>query len=121
MRAKMLTNLNDTGRQFKVKFDILSNKLIKDIAKNGSRVLHITSDIEGSNELCLEGRFGICNKLPLKRLESTFKQIALYGLQIDVAGIALPHSVNLGRVFKNSQVKHVLCFDDANLEVTTPG
>jgi hypothetical protein len=37
-----------------------------------------------------------------------------------VAGIALPHSVNLGQVFKRSQVKHVLCFDDANPNVT-PG
>ena len=96
MRSRMYTNLSDTGKQFKVKFDILSSKLLKDIAKNGSRVLHLTSDIEGSTELCLEGRYGICNKLPLKRLESMLKQISPFGLQIDVAGIALPHSVNLG-------------------------
>ena len=80
MRSRMQTNLSDTGKQFKVKFDILSNKLLKDIAKNGSRVLHITSDIEGGNELCLEGRYGICNKLPLKRLETMLKQISPFGL-----------------------------------------
>lgn len=102
MRSRMFANLSETKKHFKIKVDILSNKLIREISKNGSRVLHITSDIEGNNELCLEGRYGICKKLPLKHLESMLKKLSPFGLQIDVVGIALPHSVNLGQVFRRS-------------------
>lgn len=120
MRGRIESALDDTDKQFKVKFDILTNKLLKDIAKNGSRLLHITSDIDHSDKLCVEGRYGICNEIPLKRLEATFKQISPFGLQVDVVGIALPRSVKVGKVFKNVKVKHVLCFDEANSELT-PG
>lgn len=61
MRNKMVNKLQETGKEFKVKFDILTIKLLKDIANYGSRLLHITSDIAESNHLCLEGRHGICN------------------------------------------------------------
>ena len=80
MRWRILNELEDTGKEYKVKFDILSHKLLKDIAKNGSRLLHITSDISDSNKLCVEGRYGINNELPVKRLESTLKQISPFGL-----------------------------------------
>ena len=45
MRSRMISELQETGKEYKVKFDILTMKLLKDIAKNGSRLLHITSDI----------------------------------------------------------------------------
>ena len=71
MRMKMMNALESTGKQFKVKFDILSQKLLKDVAKNGSRLLHITSDIGDENKLCFEGRYGIANEIPFKRLDQT--------------------------------------------------
>ena len=58
---KILNELESTGKEFKVKFDILTLKLLKDIAKNGSRILHLTSDVYNSKELCIEGRDGICS------------------------------------------------------------
>lgn len=39
-------------------------------------------------------------------------------MHIDVVGLALPHSVGLGKVFLKNGVKHVLCFDDANSNYT---
>ena len=101
MRDRMLQELEDTGKQFKVKFDIFSNKFIKDIAKNGSRLLHLTSDIPDPNKLNCEGRFGICNEFPIKSLEKTIKGIAPFGLPVDVVGLGLPNSVKIGRVFMN--------------------
>lgn len=62
MRWRILSKLADTGKEYKVKFDILTLKLLKEIAKNGSRLLHITSDISNSNQLCIEGHYGICNR-----------------------------------------------------------
>ena len=76
----MIDALEDTRKQFKVKFDILTNRFLKEIAKNGTRLLHITSDIFKENELCSEGMYGICNELPLKKLHNSLKQIAPYGL-----------------------------------------
>ena len=122
MRTKIKNKLIKTGKEFKVKFDILSMRLLKDIARHGSRLLHITSDIAESNSLCIEGSYGICNQYPLKNLEKTLRQIQPFGLQVDVIGIALPKSVKLGQVFKSLQVKHVLCFDQENdNEEVTPG
>ena len=111
MRSKIVDKLFRTGKEFKVKFDILTMKLLKDIANHGSRLLHITSDIAESNHICLEGRFGICNQMPLRSIESTLKQISKVGLQVDVIGIAIPDSVKVGKVFRSLKVKHVLCFD----------
>ena len=93
---------------------------MKEIAKNGSKLLHITSDIEAPKKLCVEGRWGVCNDITLKSMEKTFKQISPFGLQIDVVGIALPNSTDIGHVFKNANVKHVLCFDIDNPNMT-PG
>ena len=120
MKGHVLQRLEDTGKQFKVKFDILTNQFVKEIAKNGSKLLHITSDIEAPKKLCVEGRWGVCNDITLKSMEKTFKQISPFGLQIDVVGIALPNSTDIGHVFKNANVKHVLCFDIDNPDMT-PG
>ena len=114
MKPRVLHALTETKREFKVKFDILTNKFLKDIAKHGSRLLHITSDIAKEGKLCIEGRYGICNEIPLKKLESTFKQISPFGLQVDVVSIALPRSVDVGKVFRSRSVKHVLCFEDTD-------
>lgn len=81
-------------------------------------MLHITSDIFKENELCAEGVYGICNELPLKKLHNSLKQIAPYGLQTDVVGIALPKSVKIGEVFRSLKVKHVLCFDEKDPYLT---
>ena len=72
---------------------------LKDVAKNGARLLHITSDIESEDKLVLEGRYGIANEFPLKTLEKKLKQVSRDGLFVDVIGIALPRSVNVGKVF----------------------
>ena len=69
LRLKMKQALELTDKQFKVKFDILSNRFIKEICRHGSRLLHITSDIGDKNTLCVEGSYGICNELPMKRLD----------------------------------------------------
>jgi len=114
MRSKIMSALSDTKKEFKVKFDILTNQFLSDIAKNGSRLLHITSDVAFEDRLCVEGFYGISCEIPLRRLEQIFKNHQHFGLQVDVVGIALPQSVKVGRVFKNLQVKHVLCFDEAN-------
>ena len=74
----------------------------------------MTSDIEEAGKLCIEGVYGICDIIPLKILERQFKDLSPAGLHIDVVGLALPHSVGLGKVFLKNGVKHVLCFDDAN-------
>lgn len=44
-------------------------KFLKDVAQNGARLLHITSDIESEDKLYLEGRYGIANEFPLRTLE----------------------------------------------------
>ena len=99
LRQVMIDRLEDTGKQFKVKFDILSLKFLKDIARNGSRLLHITSDIESENTICLEGRHGIANDYPLKTLENKIRLISRDGLLVDVIGIGIPNSVNVGKMF----------------------
>lgn len=39
---------------------------------------------------------------------------------MDVIGIALPNSMEVGKMFRNLRVKHVLCFDQV-CDDTTPG
>ena len=73
MRMKMMDNLEATGKQFKVKFDILSKRFLKEVAKNGTRLLHLTSDIGDENKLIVEGRYGIANDLPNKRLDQLIR------------------------------------------------
>ena len=47
--------LEERGKQFKVKFDILTNRFLNDIASEGSRLVHITSDIYEPDKLWVEG------------------------------------------------------------------
>ena len=72
--------LEERGKQFKVKFDILSNRFLNDIASEGSRLLHVTSDIYEPDKLWVEGSHGIANEIHLKKLEQQFKHLAPYGL-----------------------------------------
>lgn len=68
-RRRIMGELHDTGKEYKVKFDILSMKFLKDIARYGSKLLHISSDIYNSHELCIEGRNGICKSYPMQHIE----------------------------------------------------
>ena len=72
LRHKITVKLAETRKQFKVKFDILTNKFLKDVAKNGSRLLHLTSDVEQSQSLCVEGLHGINCQLPFKTIDRMF-------------------------------------------------
>ena len=59
----MVEHLEKTGKQFKVKFDILNKRMLTEIAKEGSRVVHLTSDIFDKDKLWVEGSYGIANEI----------------------------------------------------------
>ena len=73
MRKIMCDILEGCGKQFKIKYDILSNRFLNDIAKEGSRLLHITSDIYEPDKLWVEGSYGIGNEIPMKKLDQQLR------------------------------------------------
>lgn len=111
----MIDTLNNIGKEFKLKFDILTPKFLTEVAKEGSRLLSITSDFFEPDQLCIEGVHGVSEKIPLQELQDMLEQIAPSGLPIDVIDIALPQSVKIGQVFSALKVKHVLCYDEVNM------
>ena len=57
MKRIMTDLVNAENKQLKVKFDILNESFLENIACNGSRLLHITSDIWNwdKDKLWIEG------------------------------------------------------------------
>ena len=72
MRKYIVDCLEKTGKQFKVKFDILNERLLTEIAKEGSRLVHLTSNIFEKDKLWIEGSHGIANEKPTKNLNKLF-------------------------------------------------
>ena len=70
MKRIMTDLVNAENKQLKVKFDILNESFLENIACNGSRLLHITSDIWNwdKDKLWIEGQNGIGDDVDLVRL-----------------------------------------------------
>lgn len=100
MRPIIQERLGAVKKQFKTKFDILTPKFLAEVAKEGTRLLHITADLYERDKLWVEGTNGVAEEIPLRHLEQMLSKIAPYGLPIDVVDIAMPNSINIGRVFK---------------------
>ena len=109
--SSVLKRLANSKRNLHVKFDILTKKNLNEVVHRGSKLLHITSNIvrKDHSRLCFEDRFGECKVLKMKQYSDMLRQYQVAS-NIEVVGIAIPQSLDIGEVFKQRGVKHVLCF-----------
>ena len=76
MRPILKERLGAVGKQFKTKFEILTPKFLKEVAKEGTRVLHLSSELYEHNKLWIEGKYGIAEEINIRQLEQMLEKIA---------------------------------------------
>jgi len=93
------------------KFDHLTKKTLNLIKDCGCRVLHLSSDEYRNKYLCVEGENGEIEYLSHDELKHILTPNEGDKLNVDVVVIAVPESYELGELFVEMGVKHVVCFD----------
>ena len=81
--------------------DILTPHFLKQVAKEGTCLLHLTSDIYQPDSIWIEANNSVAEEIPLELLAKYLKHWQPYELPIDVLGLALPKSMAIGKVFSN--------------------
>ena len=89
------------------------------MAKYGTRLLHVTSDLVSPDHLCVEGQNGVCERIHVDDLYDLFEthcenidpKTRKKKLLIDIVAIAIPDSVKIGQKFIDLGVPHVLTFE----------
>jgi hypothetical protein len=108
-RQKMNEVLLKANREIFVKYDVLNKDFFIDVIKKGGRILHLSSDffIQG-NSLFLEGEYGETLELTSEEISKLLRESkSLYDLVI----LAIPQSNDLAKVFIESGVPFVICFN----------
>lgn len=102
------SNLKLAKENLQVKFDILTKNSLRETLAQGSKLLHLTSDVVLDERIALEGDLGEVKEFSMRKLSQL-----IYNLsdRIDLIGIAIPNSRHIGEVFLAKGVKHVLCFE----------
>ena len=101
--------LQKSNVNLQVNFDILTKSALKQTIANGSKMLHITSDVVKEDALVVEREHGICESIKTKQLSDMIENIGVN--RIELISVAIPKSVSIGEVFRRKGTKHVLCFD----------
>lgn len=72
LMPKIERNFGDLGKEIQVKYDLLTEEVLRYVAEFGSRVLHLTSDVIGEGCLCIEGEIGMCKRMGVEELREFF-------------------------------------------------
>ena len=109
---------NESGIEIQIKFDFLNSDLLRSAIEQGTRVLHISSDIYDSETLFIEGELGLCQKLHISDIKSYFRSYQASGLHaaktslpVSCVVLAIPNSTKIGELFSDMGVDHVVTFD----------
>lgn len=102
------SNLRSAKENLQVKFDVLTKNALRETLDQGSKLLHLTSDVVLDGRIALEGDLGEVKEFNTRKFGNL-----MYNLsdRIDLVGIAIPNSRHIGEVFLTKGVKHVLCFE----------
>lgn len=118
LRSKIMRNFEESKKEVQIKFDTLTENLLKYVGKVGTRVLHLTSDCIDSDMLILEAENGKCHKMHTEELYKLFENYLIHDhrlkderLPIDVVVLAIPDSMKIGKIFERLGVPHVLVFE----------
>lgn len=106
LMPKIERNFGDLGKEIQVKYDLLTEEVLRYVAEFGSRVLHLTSDVIGEGCLCIEGEIGMCKRMGVEELREFFcktlkidqnsQKMERSPLPVDVVVLAIPDSTDLG-------------------------
>ena len=104
LAGKIHNSFGSTGMELQVNFDLLTESFLKRVAKYGTRLLHVTSDLVSEDHLCVEGQNGVCERIHIDDLYNLFESHCEHidpetkkkKLQIDIVAIAIPESVKIG-------------------------
>ena len=103
--SKLSKSIKETNKAMRLKYDILTEDFLVNIAKSGTKLLHLSSDIIASEYLCVEGENGVCEKIHENRLFDLLEQncedprTGEKKLKIDVVSLAIPDSDGIGKKF----------------------
>ena len=72
MQTKIHSLFEEVEKEIQVNFDILDKTLIQRVARDGTRVLHLTSDMRSPDEIFVEGENGMCEPIKTDDLYKLF-------------------------------------------------
>lgn len=118
-RQKMNEVLLKANREIFVKYDVLNKEFFIDVIKKGGRILHLSSDFfMKGNSLFLEGEYGETLQLSSEEISKYLSESkSLYDLVV----LAIPQSSGLAKVFIDSGVPFVICFNFSNKILQSTG
>jgi len=109
-RQRILQMFKEKKRVVNIKFDTLTRETIRQISLSGCRVLHLSSDFQDFDHLCVEGKNGIVDYISLDDLQSLLAPEG-YKVNIDVVVVAQPMSKRIAKAISELGVPHVVGFD----------
>ena len=93
---KIQSNFSKLDKEIQVKYDLLTEQVLKDVSKFGSRVLHLSSDMFHKDYLYVEGNIGMCKRMRVENLKEFFQNLNIEHLPVDVVVLAIPDSTKIG-------------------------
>lgn len=94
------------------KLDILTESLLTEAVHNGMRILHLSSDFDGSEGLAVEEEGWAKKLLPPEKLKTLLLSAKGDGpCNMTLVVLLIPKSEKLAQVFADIGVKHVIAFN----------
>jgi hypothetical protein len=103
--------LEGVGHQINLKFNVLTREVFMRTIQEGSRIIHLSSDVVAGSYLVLEKEWGLADYVGRNELEMLADSQLLATSGVEVVVLAIPHSESIAKfIYEQLGAKHVIYF-----------